>query len=365
MLNPKRILVTKFRAMGDTILLTAALGELNRQFPNAQIHVAATEPWIWLLEGFPGVTKLWPVTWHNDRGARTKAATRLAFQLRKEQYDLVCGFHSSPAAAMVGLSTGAKTRAIHFHSFKAKNMYSTVQIPGKGTMKPVIERDLDTIRGLGLEVPAGIMPKIHLKNEEQEFAKEEFKAWGFQNPVLGIALGASRPTKMWPLHRYADVAQHWVKETKGGVLVITGPGEESLVDEFFKAIPHDAEIRNAIQVMPSCNVRALASRISQLNVLVGNDSGPRHLATALGVPTVTVFGPEHPLEWHPYPQDLHPRLFVEPLACRNNSEPGSPPWCGLRDCIVEAHQCMNKITADQVSEQVVRVFNQYGKNLGI
>jgi hypothetical protein len=365
MLNPKRILVTKFRAMGDTILLTAALKELHRQFPQAQIHAAVTEPWVWLLEGFPGVTKLWPVTWHNDRTARTKAATRLAFQLRKESYDVVCGFHSSPAAAMVALSTGAKTRAIHFHSFKAKNMYSTVQIPGKGTMKPVVERDLDTIRGLGIEVPAGVMPEIFLKEEERSLAREEMKAWGLGRPVLGLALGASRSTKIWPLHRFAEVAQKWVNEMKGSVLVISGPGEEKLNEEFFRSIPNQPELRSAIQVMPSCNVRVLAARISQLNVLVGNDSGPRHLATALNVPTVTVFGPEHPLEWHPYPEDKHPRLFVEPLPCRSNQEPGSPPWCGIQECIVEAHQCMTKISSDQVFEQVSRVYQEYGKNLGI
>ena len=365
MLNPKRILVTKFRAMGDTILLTAALKELHRNFPNAQIHVAVPDPWIWLLEGFPGVTKLLPITWHHDRAARTKAATRLAFQLRKESYDIVCGFHSSPAAAMVALSTGAKVRAIHFHSFKAKNMYSTVEIPGKGTMKPVVQRDLDTIRGLGIQVDETVLPEIFLKPEEKSLAREEFKAWGMNRPVLGMALGASRATKIWPLHRFAEVAQKWVKEKSGSVLVIAGPGEEKLTEEFFKSIPNSTELRTAIQVMPSCNVRVLASRISQLNALVGNDSGPRHLATALGVPTVTLFGPEHPLERHPYPQDRHPRLFIEPLACRKNDEPGSPPWCGLQECIVEAHQCMTRIGVDQVVETVSRVFDSYGKDLGI
>ena len=365
MLNPKRILVTKFRAMGDTILMTAALKELHRQFPQAQIHVAVTEPWVWLLDGFPGVTKLWPVNWYPDRTSRTKAATRLAFQLRKEHYDLVLGFHASPVAAMVGLSTGAKVRSIHFHSFKAKNMYSTVNVPGKGTMKPVVERDLDTVRALGLEVPEGVMPEIFLKPTEKDFAKEELKAWGLKAPLLGVALGASRVTKIWPLHRFAEVALKWVQNTGGSVLVIGGPGEEALTDEFFRSIPNTPEMRNAVQVMKPCSVRMLASRISQLNVLVGNDSGPRHLATALQIPTVTLFGPEHPLEWHPYPENQHPRLFVEPLPCRANTEPGSPPWCGIQECIVEAHQCMTKITAEQVYAQISRVYQEYGKNLGI
>jgi ADP-heptose:LPS heptosyltransferase len=85
----------------------------------------------------------------------------------------------------------------------------------------------------------------------------------------------------------------------------------------------------------------------------------------VGVPTVTLFGPEHPLEWHPYPQDRHPRLFIEPLHCRVNQEPGSPPWCGLFDCIVEAHQCMTRISVDNVSDQIRRVYSDYGKDLRV
>lgn len=354
-LNPRKILVTKFRAMGDTVLLTSALKELHRNFPRAEIHAAVTDPWIWLLEGMPGVTKLWPVTWHNDKAARTKAATRLAFQLRNQKYDIVCSFHSSPVAAMVALSTAAKVRSVHFHSFKAKNMYSTVKVPGKGIMKPVVERDLDTVRALGVDVPEGVMPEIFLKTTEREFAKEELRAWGVEGPVLGVALGASRPTKMWPAHRFADVAQKWVNETSGSVLVIVGPGEETLAEEFFKAVPNKSEYLEKIKVMKPGQVRQLAARISQLNVLVGNDSGPRHLATALQVPTVTLFGPEHPMEWHPYPVEKHPRLFIDGLACRTGNEPGSPPWCGLNVCQVEAHQCMTQIMPDEVFSEVMRV----------
>lgn len=359
MLNPRRILVTKFRAMGDTILMTAALSELNRHFPQAQIHVSVPEAWISLLEGFPGVTKLWPITWHSEKAARTKAATRLAFQLRKEKYDIVCSFHSSPVAAMVALSTGAKVRSIHFHSFKSKNTHSTVIVPGKGIIKPVVERDLDTVRALGVEVPVGVMPKIYLKDSEKAYAVEEFASWQLKRPILGVALGASRPTKIWPIHRFAEVAKSWVKETGGSVLVIAGPGEEQLTEDFFRSIPSDEATRTAVQIMKPCAVRTLAQRISALDVLVGNDSGPRHLAAALSVPTVTLFGPEHPLEWHPYPQDKHPMLFIDPLACRTGSAPGSPPWCALNECVVEAHQCMTRTRVEDVLSQCLRLKREF------
>lgn len=353
MLPMKRILVTKFRAMGDTIMMTAALKELHRHYPQAEIHVAAPDPWITLIEGAPGVAKLWPINWHADKAARTKAATALAFKLRKIKFDAVFGFHASPVSAMVALTTGAKLRSLHFHNSKSKNMYSTVKIPGKGTMKPVVERDFDTLRAAGLEIAPNTYPELFLKPEEKALAKEELHSWGLKSPVLGVALGASRATKIWPLHRFAEIALIHVKSTQGSVLVMSGPQEDHLTQEFLKSIP--PEQRTAIQIMPKCSVRTLAARISQLTLLVGNDSGPRHLAASLHVPTVTLFGPEHPLEWHPYDQSLHPRLFIDDLACRSNQEAGSPPWCGINECITEAHRCMTGITVDQVHQAIQKL----------
>jgi len=95
--------------------------------------------------------------------------------------------------------------------------------------------------------------------------------------------------------------------------------------------------------------------LSQLAVFAGNDSGPRHLAVAVGTPTVTLFGPEHPFEWHPYPEDRHPRFFVDNLPCRRDAMPGMPAWCGLHDCVAEAHKCMTMIEAGPVFEAIRRV----------
>lgn len=354
----RRILAIKLRAMGDTVLMSAALGELRRQFPDARIDVAATAPWCELLEGHPGVDRLWPYQRHNDRAARAKAIVKLALKLRKENYDCVVNFHASPSSSMLAFSTGAPLRAIHYHGHNDRNRYSTVSVPGKGTVKPIIERDMDTVRALGLQIPTGIVPRIHLRKSELEDASTWFKTRDIPQPVLAIGLGASRPTKQWPVERFAELALAWRKETQGGVIAITGPNEDPLLTAFFASMssrPESASLSDKIVPARLPTLRKLASVLARSSVYVGNDSGPKHVAVAVGAPTVTVFGPEDPFEWHPYPRDQHPYLFIEKLECRKDATPGLPPWCAVHHCVAEAHRCMKSIGAEQVMAECRKV----------
>jgi heptosyltransferase-2 len=168
---------------------------------------------------------------------------------------------------------------------------------------------------------------------------------------LGIALGASRPTKSWPIERFVEAAKLWKEKTSGGVVVFTGPGEKALADEF-KAKLGSTE---GVLFEDNMSVRELAAKLSRLSVFLGNDSGPKHIAVALHVPTVTVFGPEHPFEWHPYSKERHPYFFIENLACRRDAMPGMPAWCGLENCVVEGHKCMTQIAAGPVIAECERV----------
>ncbi|OFZ17805.1 MAG: hypothetical protein A2X94_04360 [Bdellovibrionales bacterium GWB1_55_8] len=363
---PRKLLAIKLRALGDTVLMTAPLLELRRAYPNAEIHVAVESRWAPLLENHPAVDKIWPYVRHSDKAARAKAAARLAIRLRDQHFDAVVNFHASPSSAMVSRATGARVRSVHFHGHKDKNQYSTVNIPGKGTLKPIIERDMDTVRALGLEIPEGQMPVISLKQTEiyQAVARIQ-RDLNLPNPILGLTFGASRVTKSWPIERFAAVAVSWCKMDKGSVFAFAGPDEAERMSEFLKAvediivneIPNEQErfsIRNRIVSETSVPLRQLAALLSRFAVFLGNDSGPKHVAVAVGTPTVTVFGPEDPFEWHPYPTDKHPYLFVKNLECRKDAEPGMPPWCGVTECR-EQHKCMELTGVAEVLAECRRV----------
>src|SRR5690242_10024702 len=126
---PAKILAIKLRSLGDTVLMTAPLIELSKAFPQSKIHVVVSSPWTSLMEGFPGIERVWPYERRNEKASRARTLARMAFQLRKEKFDLAINFHASPSSATLAFASGAKTRSIHFHGHKDRNRYSTVVVP--------------------------------------------------------------------------------------------------------------------------------------------------------------------------------------------------------------------------------------------
>lgn len=361
MSSPHKILAMKLRAMGDTVLMSAPLLAIRERFPRAEIHAVVLKPWATLLDHHPAVQKVWLFERHADPIARARAAARLAFMLRKEQFDCVVNFHASPTSSMIAFATGAKLRAIHFHGHSDRNRYSTVDVPGKGVLKPIIERDMDAVRALGVSIETGKLPQIFLTESERREGFDVLQRLKLEGPVLMLGLGASRPTKRWPMDRFASIAVSWCQATKGSVALIAASQEQELIQSFQNQLESllsreiiDTEerrgLKRRIAPLPPQSVRKLAAVIAHARLLVGNDSGPRHLAVAVRVPTITIFGPEHPFEWHPYPKELHPYFFIDPLHCRKDADPGMPPWCSLHECVLEGHKCMREIQTHHVFE---------------
>ncbi len=363
---PRKILAIKLRSLGDTVLMSAPIAELRRVYPFAEIHVLILTQWREILEHHPAIHKIICYDKPQNKAARAKALARLAIQLRREKFDTVVNFHASPSSSALALATGAHVRSIHFHGHKDRNRYSTVEIEGKGVVKPIIERDMDAVRALGIQVPAGRLPHLELLDSEKQWAHDRIQALGLTGPVLGLGLGASRPSKSWPLERYVDLALQWIKHTGGSVIAVAAQSEMELQNRFLKSLDdwlsvtqtdatHRADIRKKIIFEVGLPLRQLMSVIGQCAVFAGNDSGPRHLAVGLERPTVTVFGPEDPFEWHPYPAEKHPHFFVKGLPCRRDADPGMPPWCGISVCVQEQHRCMTMIGVHEVLGACLKV----------
>ena len=366
MFAPRKILAIKLRALGDTILMTAPLLELRRAYPGAEIDVVVTDTWAPLLENHPAVDKIIPYQRHQGAASRAKAIARMAIALRKQKYDCVVNFHASPSSSALAYAVGAKVRAIHFHGHKDKNRYSTTNVPGKGVLKPVIERDMDTIRSLGLTIAEGKQPAVYLENSEIARARTRISQMGLYGPILGLGIGASRNTKIWPLERFAAIAIRWCDQYRGSVIVYHARGEEGISRKFFDAVDRklvewytDPPARKAVRARILAEVqlplRLLGSMLRNNQLYLGNDSGPKHLAIAVGTPTITLFGPEDPFEWHPYSRENHPIHFIDGLKCRNDQLPGFRPWCGLHDCVVEEHRCMKFLSEDEVFRTVEKM----------
>ena len=378
MISPRKILALKLRSLGDTVLMTAPLMELKKAYPDAELHVLILKNWAPLIESDPGIKKVWHYTWKKQRLLRGIENLRIGRILRRENFDLVVNFHASPSSAMLCLLTGAKKRAIHFHGLKDKNRFSTVTIPGKGVLKPVIERDMDTIRALGLNITAGVLPKIFLSESIKNKTQNQLRLKELPFPRLMIGLGSSRQTKSWPVDRFAEISARWVIETGGSVLAVTSNNEVFIADQFLTftkdfikktSASSFAKLKNKIHALSYLSVIELAAVLQEATVFLGNDSGPRHLAVAVSTPTVTIFGPEDPFEWHPYPNVTHPFFYIPNLSCRNNTHKTeynpagtNTAWCGLSTCENDGHACMTIINTDEVFNKCKDLINHMLKS---
>ncbi len=365
--TPRKILLMKLRSLGDTLLLTAPIASIKEQWPDVSIHLAVNSKWSELFLRDSRIARVWTYDKHKETPARAKAVAHLALKLYREKFDVVVNFHASPSSATVALATRAPIRAVHFHGHKAKNKYSTVEIPGKGILKPIIERDMDSLRAIGLKIPEGLLPEVSLSYQEVIQGRERIR-FSKGVPLLAIGLGSARPAKAWPINRFAEIAVRWCERgfdgTPGAVVGFTGPDENSVAHDFLKAIDdllahrsatHRQEVRDRIQVEMSPNIRTMAAMMKNCQAFIGNDSGPRHLAVAVGTPSLTLFGPEDPFEWHPYPVAQHPFLFIENLGCRNDHDQGFRPWCGVHECVNHGHQCMEKIGIEETYAKLVEM----------
>jgi len=329
-------------------------------FPSARIDVAVDARWAPLLVGHQAIGHVYPIERPRNWLRRLRVLSKAVWTWRSVHYDVVLNFHASRTTAWLSRLSGAPVRSIHLHGLKDRNLFSTVHVPGKGMVRPIIERDLDVVRALGCVCPDRPLPSITVSKQESIEAQRRLQDIFLAKPqrLLGVALGASRPAKSWPIERFAKAAVEWCRQEDGCALALAGPGESALRSEWERCLatflPAEDALRRRIEFVDDLSLRGLASVLGQCSVLLGNDSGPRHLAVAVGTPTVTLFGPEDPFEWHPYPVEEHPYFFLPSLICRKDALPGMRPWCGVENCS-QSHRCMQDIPVLPVVEACQKV----------
>ncbi|MHB8079718.1 MAG: glycosyltransferase family 9 protein [Candidatus Krumholzibacteriia bacterium] len=318
----RRILVIRRRALGDALVTLPAVLQLAAAFPGARIDLVVDRAYAALLAGLAPELTLLP--WPPPADARPRWLARL----RAAHYDLALDYLGSPRTAFWTALTGAPLRV--GYELRGRGWAYNVRVPrNRDGATPLAafagEAFLDPLRALGLAPPpwrAAGAPTAAGAGRTPGAA-----------PRIGLALGATWPAKGWPLAHAAELAA--LAAASGAVvLLVPGPGEARLAAEFAAAAP-------TAQVAPPTTLVELAALLGTLDVLVATDCGARHLAAALEVPTVTLFGPTDPRGWNP----ADPRH----VAARTG-EPCSP--CDLRTCPVAGHPCMTGLTGSLVWDKV-------------
>jgi heptosyltransferase-3 len=277
----QRVLVVRanFR-MGNLLLVTPALAALRRALPEARIDVIASRAYVDLLSHSPDVDGRIGV----DRRMLMApwSLVRLVRRLRRQHYDLALdgGRGSSFLGAfLVGVSGSRQRVAAAGSRYEA--MFD-VLVHIDPASKHKVDLLLAVLEALGIETPMRSL-SVTLTPDECGEAAARWRALGVpaEKPAIAVNVGA-RGSKRWPVDRVVELVCALRAEHDRQVVLLAGPEDEERLREMRPRLP------SGVEVAPRMAIRAFAAFISQAAVLVTQDTGPMHLAAAVGVPTVAL-----------------------------------------------------------------------------
>lgn len=362
LLQVKRVLVVRLDEIGDVVMTTPVLRELRRLLPDAWITLVVKPTIYNLVELCPYVNEVLTYEW-KVRGRfgilrRHGRALRLAWQhLWKRRFDLAIlprwdfdGYHGtsvlyfSSAPWRMGYSENVngwkKQLNGGFDRLLTHVLYDS-------SLKHEVEHNLDVIRFIGGEVHDSQL-ELWLSPEDDMFVEELLRDRGVipSDLLIGLVPGAGAPKREWPISSFAELGLWLQKRYNAKLLVVGGPGEETLGEELQQRLGY-----STINTIGQTTLRQSAALLERCKLYIGNDAGPMHMAAAVGVPVIELschpengrpFSPNSPLRFGPWGAE-HTVLQPKTTFCPCSEE-----------CNADRPHCILGITVKQTKEAVVR-----------
>jgi heptosyltransferase-2 len=318
-----KILIRATNWIGDAIMSLPALRAIRQHYPESEITVLA-KPWVAALyDGERAINRVVPLA---DKW-------KTAWGLRNEKFDLAVVFPNSfESAAQVFLS-GARRRIGYARDGRSLLLTDAIDIPKQGET-PRHERYyyLEMLRRAGLldSLPGIDAIQFDGIEEARERGQQLFRSNRVEMPVIGVSPGAAYGTaKRWLPERFAEAAAVLAKRVGGSVAVFGSAGERDLCEKI-------AAVCGGENFAGATTLREFIDMTAACAGFLTNDSGAMHIAAAMGVPSVTVFGPTD--ETATGPSGPMARIVREPVEC-------AP--CKLRECPID-HRCMTRVSVERV-----------------
>jgi heptosyltransferase-2 len=335
---------------GDLVMATPGFRALRAGLPAARITLQVRAPLAPLLAGAPWFDALLPLGTH---GAGPRGMLREAKALRGlARFDIGLCLPDSFESALLMRLAGVKRIVGYARDGRGPLLHQRVPFPGQAGRRGLIARELHVlglVEALGC-TPLGVTPELFVTQAEQAEADAVLEAAGVgaNEPLALLAPGASfGASKLWPAESFAAVGD--ALAAAGARLVLTGtPAERALCARLAASLR-----RPALDLCGALGLGGLKGLMRRARVLVANDAGSRHIATAFGVPCVLVMGPTS-LEKTPLNLERVSVLSAD-VACRP---------CYLRDCPID-HRCMTRVSPGQVAAEAERAFADPAAFVGV
>jgi heptosyltransferase-2 len=323
-----KIIVRSPNWIGDAVLCLSSIEYIKEKMPQAHITVLAKN---WVKDVFLNHPSI------DDIISLDKPKTTLIKEIKKRNFDAGILFTNSFSSAFLFFIAGVRKRI--GYKTDLRSIFLTDGLPLPEKLEKTHQRDyyFEIVRKLipGSEKPGN--PILYITDEENKKANITQKGLGIveNTKTVGMFPGASYgPAKMWGVEKFKSLAKEIAKNENVKVLVFGGNKEKELGDTI------QNKTDSIINLCGKTTARELMALIKRCNVFITNDTGPMHIASALNVPVIAIFGPTNTDRTSP----LGPSVIIK-------KEVNCVP-CKYRICPLKKHECMESISVDEVFEAV-------------
>jgi heptosyltransferase-2 len=337
------ILIRATNWVGDAIMALPALQAVRNRFPDAQIAILAL-PYVADIYRGQGIADELIVYDRNGQHKGIGGKEKLAAAIKAKKFDTALLLQNAFDAAWIVWRAGIPERIGYDRDARGLLLTKKIALPAAGEI-PAHEKYyyLQLLRRAGWieELPEISEISLRVTDVQANRAEEKLRMFGSRPGAVRIAVAAGASygsAKCWLPERFAAAVDQLVRQRPGEVLLFGTPGEANVSAAIQTGLEH-----RALDLTGKTDIAELPALLSRCTVFLGNDSGAMHVAAAVGLPVVAVFGPTDP----------HGTSPVTPRCTIVQEKPYCSP-CFLRRCPID-HRCMTAIVPEQVSAGLVRV----------
>jgi heptosyltransferase I len=293
MLQPApHILITRLTAIGDCILTLPLATAIKRAMPQARVTWAVACPAKQLLPHCPDIDQI--VTVSKRWLAQPNTWPSIRRRLRAMKFDIAIDPQSRIKSASLSWLSGAPVR-VGWRAPRGRELAPWLNNRlVQSSHLHLVDAQLDLLQAIGIDSPSPPMVNLRLPIEAKQWADDWMIRNSHGRPLMVINPGATWESKCWPVDRFAAVAAHGVQRGLCPVIVWGDPIEQ-------QAAATIAQQAGPMAIVaPRTDLVQLAALMQRARLCVSGDTGPLHLAAAMGTRTVAIFGPTNPRKCGPY-----------------------------------------------------------------
>ncbi|MCE5249392.1 glycosyltransferase family 9 protein [bacterium] len=324
-IDKPKFLIIRLKPIGDTVLLSPVFRNIKRLYPDAIIDIIIYPDVYDIIKNDPNLHKIIVLkrTFFDKMFFYTKSFF--------SRYNVIIDYINNPTSFMIALSTRSKVR---IGNNKKRNFFYDYRLQDKSATYSAI-RCLKKLDIIGLDSFDDYFPEITISNDDLKAADTFYTSIDNRRKYIGIFASAKYPSKKYPAHFFSELASLLAESTSYNILFLFGKGD----------YPTYYSVKNCTQYVnrifyrePTTRLGELGALLSGISFLITGDTGPKHIATALNIPTLTVFGASDEKKWNPPDLRRFP-VIRKKLSC-------AP--CNKNHCPYATTSCMNELLPHEI-----------------